>query len=138
MKLKAYAVVGFLRQWSAVATCRALVGDFAQIVGLEFDAVELLVAAQARYFFVALFFRHYYVAVFILCEFVVKFFLGDTAAVFFLGAEFFGNGECGHDRGVVDIILFDLVGNFEGICKGFGNIGENRLHLGRCLEPLLL
>ena len=72
------------------------------------------------------------------CEFIEEVLLGEATPVLLLGAEIGGYGEVRHDRRVVDAVFLDFSGYFEGVLQGFGDIGEELVHLGGGFQPLLL
>ncbi len=137
MELEVDPFFQFGREGSAVASGSTFVGEFSEVVGLEFYSVEFVVASELFYFVVGLFLGEHYVAVFVACEFVEKVFFGQLASVLLFCAEIFRYGECGHDRRVVDRVVLYFLQYFEGIFERFGDVGKEFGHLGLCLEPLL-
>ncbi len=122
----------------AVAACRSLVRQLAEVVGFKLYAVELIVSSELLYLFLSLFPAHHHVAVLVLRELVEEVFLRKPFAVFVLRAEVLGYGEVGHDGGVVDGVGLYFVANFAGGGERVGQVGEDFVHLRPCLEPFLL
>ncbi len=93
----------------AIALLGTVVGEFGQIVGLELDAVNLVVATQTLYHRLALVLGQRVEAVLIGGELLVEIFLCELLMPFLLGTEALGNGEEGHDGTVVDAVEFHLI-----------------------------
>ena len=138
MEFELHALAHLLGYGVAVEALGALVGQFGQVVGLEFDAVHLVDAAQFLYFLLALLARHDLVAVLVAGEFLEEVLVGIFPAHILLGAEVGGYGEEGHDGRMVYAVGLHLVEHLAGIVEGLGHIGEHLVHLLACLEPLLL
>ena len=137
MELELYAFLQFGRQRGAISFHSSLICELFQVIGLEFYAVELVISAEFLYFFLSFFLRQHDVAVFIACEFVEQLLLGDARAVFLFCAEFFRDGEEGHDRCMVDFVEFNLVGNLKRVFNRLGDVGEYAGHLRGGFQPLL-
>ena len=137
MKLELDAFLQLGGERGAVTAFRPLVCEFGQVVGLEFYAVELVVASEFLYLFLPLLAGHDLVAVLVAGELVEKVLLRDAGAVFLLCAELLGDGEERHDWSMVDVVELHLVENLAGVLKRLGEIGEYLSHLLGGLEPLL-
>ncbi len=138
VQLEAYAFLHFRRQYFAVAAVRALECYLGKVVGLEFYAVQFVVATESLYFFLGGLARKHRVSVLIAGELGKKLLFGYAAAVFLLGAELGGYGVEGHDGSMLDAVFLHLGGNFRSVRQRLRQIGEDGLHLGTCLEPFLL
>ncbi len=130
IKLELDALLQLGCQRRPVAAFGPFVGEFRQIVGLEFYTVELVVATKFVNFFLSGFWREHHVAVFVLRELVKKLLLGDAAAIFLLRAEIGRNLEEGHDRRMVYGVDLYLVKNLQGVFKRLRQVGEHSRHLG--------
>ena len=123
----------------AVAPVCALHRQLGEIVGLELDAVQLVVPAQFFDLFAAFLLRHHHIAVLVAREFLEEVLLREPGAVLLLGAELLGDLEVGHDRRMVDRIALDLIADVHGRRHRLGvGFAEDRSHLGRRFQPLLL
>ena len=138
VELEAYAVVDFLGEGCLIALAGSLVGELRQIVGLELDAVELVVAAQVGYLLLAILAGERVLAVLVGGELAEEVFLGEFLAPLLFRSELLGNGEEGHDGVVVEAIELHLVENLDGVGQRLGNVGKHLVHLLARLEPLLL
>ena len=138
VELKVDSLLGLLVQRVSIAFLRPFVGEFAQIVRFEFDAVEFVVAAEFFDFRLPLFSRHDDVAVLVSGEFVEEVFFGESLAIFLLRSEVLRNGEVRHDGCVVDAVGRDLVKHLTRGGKRFGQVGEDGVHFRLRLHPLLL
>ena len=139
VQLEPQPLLLLLGQLLAVTPVGAFERQFGQIIRLELDAVELVVAAQAVDFLVGSLLRHHHVAVLVAREFVEQVLLREPGAVLLLGAELLGNLELGHDRRMVDRVALDLTADIHRRRHRLGiGLAENRGHLGRRLQPLLL
>ena len=139
MELEAQALLLLFGQMLAVAAVCALHGELGEVVGLELDAVELVVTAQFLDFLAPLLLGHDDIAVLVAREFVVEVLLGKALPILLLGSELLRDLEVGHDRRMVDRVVFDLVADIDGRGHRLGvRLAEDRLHLGGSLEPLLL
>ena len=139
VQLELQPLLLLLGQVLAVAAVRPLHRQLGQVVGLELDAVELVVAAEFLDLLAALLLRHHHVAVLVARKLVVELLLRNAGAVLLLGAELLRNLEVGHDRRVVDRVELDLVADVDR--RGHRlrvALAEDRSHFGRRLEPLLL
>lgn len=139
MQLETQALLLLLGKVFAVAPVRPLHRQLGQVVGLELDAVELVVAAQFLDLLAPLLFGEDDVVVLVARELVVEVLLGEPRAVFGLGAELLGDLERRHDRRMVDRVALDLVADIDRRPHRLGiRLAEDRGHLGRRLQPLLL
>ena len=138
MQLETHTVIDFFGQLLAIEPVGTFVRQLRQVVGLELDAVQLVVTAQFLDFLLALLARQRILAVLVAGELLVELFLAELMSPLFLRTEVFGDGEEGHDGVVVDAIDFDLVENLAGIAQCLGDVGEDVVHLLAGLEPLLL
>ena len=138
MQLKLHALGHLLGDGVAIEAARTVVRQLGQVVGLELDAVELVVAAEFLDFLLALLTRHDLVAVLVARELLEELLLGVFAAHVVLGAKLGGDGEEGHDGRMVDGVGLHLVEHLAGVVERLGDVGEHLVHLGAGLQPLLL
>ena len=138
MKLELYPLGQLGVERVAVAFLRTVVGELGQIVGLEFYAVELVVASELLDFRLGVFLAQNDIAVLVAGEFVEQLFFGNSLTVFLFRAETCGYLEVGHDGPVVNSVALDFRRYLGGVGKRFGNVGEKFVHLRRGLEPFLL
>ena len=138
VKLKVDMLPHVVGNGVAIEPARAVVGEFGQIVGLELDAVDLVVAAQAVNHGLSLFGVEGMLAVLIGGELLVELLLGELLPPLLLRAEAFGNGEEGHDGSVVNAVDLHLVEDLQGVGQCLWHVAEHLVHLRPGLEPLLL
>ena len=113
-------------------------GELLQIVGLELDAVELVVAAQLLYLGFGIGLRKHHIALFVASKLIEEVLFGVFLTVALLGTEILGNLEVGHDGGMVDGVELHLIAYLHRVGQCLGNVPEDFVHLGRRLHPLLL
>ena len=128
----------FVGKLLAVTLARTVHRQLAQVIGLQLDAVELVVSAQFFDLLAGLLLAEHDVAVLVLRELVEEVFLRKTLPVALLGSELGRNFEGRHDGGVVDGIGLDLFADFDRRSHRFGYVAEDRRHLLAGFEPLLL
>ena len=139
VQLETQPLLLLLGQMLAVAPVRPLHREFGQVVGLELDAVELVVSAQLLDLLAPLLFGHDHLSVLVARELVEEVLLRQAGAVFLLRAEVGRNGERRHDRRMVDGVALHLVAYIDRRGHRLGvRLAEDRGHFGRRLEPLLL
>ena len=137
VQFEVYSVGDFFGKRGGVALLGPFIGEFAQVVGLELDAVELLISAEFLDFGLGVGLRHHHVAFFVSGELVEKVFVGEALAVFLLCAELLGDGIVRHDWPVVYRICLDFGDDFERVLDNLGHVGEKLAHFIGGLEPLL-
>ena len=138
MQLEADTVVNLLVPIRTIYSIGTFVCQFGQIVGLELDAVQLVVAAQLLDFLLALLTRQRILSVLVAGKLAEQVFLSELLPPFLFCAEILGNGEEGHDGIVVYAVYLYLVENLQCITESFRNISKDVVHLFAGLEPLLL
>ena len=116
----------------------AFVGELGEVVGFELDAVELVNATQLLYLLLSVFAGQGVLAVLVAGEFAEEVLVGVFLPQALFGAEFFGDGEEGHDGIGLEVVDFHFVEYLAGVAECFGQVGEDGVHLGACLEPFLL
>ena len=116
----------------------AVEGELAQIVGLELDAVELVVAAQLVNLCMCLLVAQHHITLLVAGELVKEVFLRVLLAVLLLRAEVGRDVEVGHDGGMVDAVGLHLVEDGDGVVERLGHVAEDGVHLLGGLEPFLL
>ena len=110
----------------------ALEGEMAQIVGFKLDADHLLVASQTQVIV-----RHDAPLGVRIVELLHEVFGGVFSPIRLLRSERRIDLEEGHQRGRVDGVHLHLVSDLYGVAQRLGHIGEDGVHLGRRLDPLL-
>ena len=138
VQFKLDARVGFFVERIAVTPLRSFVSQLAEIVRLEFDAIEFVVSAEFLDLGLAFFAVDDHIAVFVLREFIVELLFGKPFSVLLFRSEFRGNVEVGHDGAMVDAVDLHLVDDLLGGGKRFRQIGEDFVHFRLCFEPFLL
>ena len=138
MKFELHAFLHITRYRVAIAALSTLVGKFCQIVGLELNTVDLIIATQFLDLLLSLLRRERVLAILIARELLVELLLREFLAPLFLRTEGFGDGEERHDGVVVETIGLHLVENLQSICHRLRHIAEDIIHLLTSLEPLLL
>ena len=109
VQLEAHAVINLRRNGLTIALLGASIGEFSQIVSLELDAVQFVVAAQLLDFLLTIFTRQRVLAVLIAGKLLIELLLGELLAPFLLRTERFGNGEEGHDGVVIQTVDLYLI-----------------------------
>ena len=138
MKLEVDVLRHILRQRVAIALLGTRIGEVSQIVGLELDAVNLVVPTQTVDDGLRLVRGQRVLAVLVGGELLKQVLLGELPAPFLLGTETLGDGEEGHNRSVLNAVGLHFVEHFQGVTERFRHIGEDVVHLFPRLEPLLL
>ena len=138
MQLKVDMLLDVIGQRIAVAFLRTVIGELGQIVGLEFNAVDLVVAAESVDDGLRLVGRQRILAVLIGSELFEKLLLGEFLVPFLFRTEALRDGEERHDGSVVDTVDLYLIENLLRVAQRLGHIAEDIVHLLLCLEPLLL
>ena len=98
-----------VRNRIAITLLCSFIGQFCQVVSLELDAVQLVVAAQFLDFLFAFFGRQLVLAVLVTGEFVVELLFRELLPPFFLRTKTLWDGEERHDGVVVQTIGLYLV-----------------------------
>ena len=118
-----------------------LVGTFphqlGQVVGLEFDTVQFLVATQFDNLLLGSLLAHHHLAFLVAGKFVKQFLFANAAAIFCLRTERCRDVEHRHDGVAVDAVGFHFVGYLAGVLQRFRQIGKDGGHLVGRLEPFL-
>ncbi len=107
----------------------AFVGEFAQVVGFQFDAVGSLYAAN---------FLNSALIAFARFKLLAQVLFGEFLLVAFHRAKLLRNVKHGHDSVVLELVGFNLGDNLLCIAQSFGYVGKNLGHLLWRLEPFLL
>ena len=98
MQLKLHALGHLLGDGVAIEAARTVVRQLGQVVGLELDAVELVVAAQLLDFLLCGLPTHHHLAFLVAGEFVEEVLFAEFRPPLLLFAEALGNGEDRHQR----------------------------------------
>ena len=130
--------LGGRRGGHSIAFVGPFVRQLGQIVGLELDAVQLVVAPQLLDLLLALLTRQGVLAVLVTGELLVELFLRELLPPLLLRAKRLGDGEEGHDGVVVERIDLYLVEDLQRVRQRLGDVAEDLVHLSLRLEPLLL
>ena len=109
MQFEANAVVDLLRQRRAIAFGSALVGEFRQVVGLELDAVDLIVATQFLDLLLALLWGQGVLAVLIAGELLIELLFRELLAPLLFCAKRFRDGEERHDGVGIQTVGLHLI-----------------------------
>ena len=109
-----------------------------QVVGLELDAVQLLVSAKLLDFLLRGLLAQHHLALFVAGELVEEVLLRQSRAPFLLPAEILRNREHRHQRVAVHTVHLHLLCHLHRVGQRLGQVGKHRLHLLRTLQPLLL
>ena len=138
MQLEAQAFVDFLGDGIPVEASRTPISKVLQIIGFQLQAIELVDATEVLHLLLGLFPRADLLAVLVARELIEELLVREALVVSLFGAKARGDGEVGHDRTVVDAVGLHLLQYFHRIGERLGHIGEDVVHLGLRLEPLLL
>ena len=137
MQLKVQTFLDFIRQRVTIPRLGSFIRQLRQIIGFEFDTIQLVVSAQ----FLDLRFRigltQDYIPVFIPRELVKQILLCQLLPITFFRSKVFGNIKSWHNRSAINTIEFNLICYFQRITQSIRNIAENLIHLGSCLHPFL-
>ena len=137
MQLKVQTFLDFIRQRITIPRLGSFIRQLRQIIGFEFDTIQLVVSAQ----FLDLRFRicltQDNIPVFIPRELVKQILLCQFLPITFFRSKVFGNIKSWHNRSAVNTIEFNLICYFQRITQSIRDIAENLIHLGSCLHPLL-
>ena len=109
MQFELHALDHFVGYRIAITALGALVGELRQIVGLELDAVDLIIAAQLLDLLLTVLGRELVLAILIARELVVELLLCELLPPLFLRTKFLRNGEERHDRVVVEAVGLHLI-----------------------------
>ena len=109
-----------------------------QIVGLELDAVQLLVSSQLLDLLLRRLLAQHHLALLVAGELVEEVLLRQPRSPVLLLAETLGNGEERHQRVAVDTVHLHLLRHLQRVRQRLRQVGKHRLHLLRTLQPLLL
>ena len=115
----------------------AFVSQFAQVVGFELYAVQLVIAAYLLYLLLSVFLTKWIFAEFIGGKLPEEVCFRELLAPMFLHAEVFWNGEERHDRIALQIVCLNLVKYLYRVFESLGDVGKHLVHLLLSLEPLL-
>ena len=138
MQLKLHTLIDLCRQWVAINASGTLVGEFRQIVGLELDAIDLIVAAEFLDFLLTFFLRELVLAILIGGELIIKLLLCKLLAPLLFGSKILRYGEERHDGVIVETIDLHLIQYLKGIRQRLWHITEDVVHLLTRLKPFLL
>ena len=138
IEFKHQTLLHFFTQRIAIKTFGTIECQLGQVVGLQLDTIQLLIASQTLDLGVGSFLVKHHFAVLIAGELVEQVLFGIFLAVFLLRTEVFGDGKGGHDRSMINGIKLHFIENLKRICQGFGHIGKKFVHLGLGLHPFLL
>ena len=138
MQLKHDALRLFLGQLFAVAPVGAFPHQLLQIVGLELDAVQLVVASEFLNLLLCIGLAHHHLVLLVLGKLVKQVLLRKPLAVLLLTAKLGGYVEHRHDGVAVYAVHLHLVCHLLGVLQCLGDVGKDGCHLLRGLHPLLL
>ena len=124
MQLEFYTLFKLGAQRRSVTALGTLVGQFCQIIRLEFYAVELFVTAQLLNFFLGFLLRQHHIAVFVARKLIEQLLLCDALTILGLGAETFGNSEIRHNRRMIDSVSLYFFQYGRRRLEGFGDVGK--------------
>ena len=124
-------------QRAAIYLFGSFIGQVCQIVGFQLQTVKSVYASQLLYLVFRILGRHDFIAVLVVGKLVKQLLVCKLFPVSVFCTELFGDGEVGHDGRVVNAVELHLVQNLAGVAQGFGQIAEDLVHLGACLEPFL-
>ena len=138
VEFKFEPLLHLLAQGVAITLLGPIKGQFSQVVGFQFDTIQLIVAPQTLDFCIGSLLTEHHLAVLVLGKLIKEVLLRQPLAVLRLGTKLFGYGEGRHDRGMVNGVHLHLVEYLQGVAKRFGNVGKDGVHLCLGLHPLLL
>ena len=109
MQFETDAVVDLLRQRSAITLSCSLVGEFRQVVGLELDAVDLIIATQFLNLLLALLWGQGVLAVLIAGELLIELLFRELLAPLLFCAKRFRDGEERHNGVGIQTVGLHLI-----------------------------
>ena len=98
MQLEEDALLLLLGQHLAVALVRPFVCEVCEVIRLQLDSVEFVVAAEFLHLLLRLLLAQHHLAVFVARELIEQVFGCEFLAVTRLCAKLLGDGEVRHDR----------------------------------------
>ena len=138
VQFKLDALLRFSVQVLAVALVCTLIRQLGQIVGFQFDAIQFVESTELFDFRHTVLFAHHHVAVLIAGKLFEEVLLGIFGPIPLLSTEVLGYGKVGHDGGMVYAVSLDFIADFACVGQHLGQVGEDGVHLGLRLKPLLL
>ena len=138
MELKLHTLHHIGRNGIAIAALGTFVSKLRQIVGFEFDTIDLVVAAQFLDFLLAVFWWQLVLAVLIAGELFIEILLCEFLSPLLLCTEALRYREERHNRIGIKTVYLHLIQYLHRIGHRFRHIAEDIVHLLACLKPLLL
>ena len=137
MQLETDAVVNLFRQRVAIALDGSLVGELRQIVGLELDTVDLVVAAQFLDFLLSLLRRQGVLTVLIAGKLLIELLFRELLAPLLLCTETLWDREERHDGVGIQTVGLHLIQYLYGVRHCLWHVAEDVVHLLTRFKPLL-
>ena len=109
MEFELHTLQHLSREWVAINASGTLVGELSQIVGLELDAINLIIATKFLDFLLTFFRRKLILTVLIGSELIIELLLRELLPPLFFCSEILGNGEERHDGIIVETIDLHLI-----------------------------
>ena len=138
MKLELQQFAHLLREWVAITLLRTNHREVTQIVSLQLDTVELIVATQLLNLLAGSILLHHHIAILVTRKLIEEILLAVLCAVALLRTELLRDGKGRHNRGVVDRVVLHLITYLHSVRQRLGHILKDGVHLGTSLHPLLL
>ena len=109
MQFELHALCHLVGYGVAITLLGTIIGQFCQIVSLELDAVDLVVASQFLDLLLTFFRRQGVLTVLVACKLFVELLFSELLPPFFFCTKRLGDGEEGHDWIVIEAIDLYLV-----------------------------
>ena len=138
IEFKDQPLLDFVRKRITIQPPGSVKCQLSQIVGLQFDTVEFVIPAQSLDFCLGRLLIQHDTAIFVLRKFIEKILFSEPSPVLFFRSELCGDGKCGHDRRMVNGVIFHLIEHLQRIGKCVRHIGKQFVHLRLGFHPLLL
>ena len=138
VQLESDVALHLVGQRVAIQFPGSVISQLCQIICLELNAVDFLVASQTPDDLLPLLSRKRMLSVLVGRELPVQVVLGKLLPPFLLRSEILGDREERHDGAMVDAVDLHLVEYLQRVRQRLGNVGEDLVHFLPCLEPLLL
>ena len=137
VQFKPDTVLHILRQWLAITAISAFICQFSQIISLELDAVNLIVATQLLNLLLPFLWCQLVLAILITGKLLIQVILRELLPPLFFRTERLRNGEERHNRVMVQAVDLYLVENLQRVRQSLRHITKNLIHLCLSLKPLL-
>ena len=138
MKFELDTFACFFIQHFPITSVRTFQSQLFQIVGFQFDTIQLIIATQFFNFTMGSILAQHHVTIFVPCKLIKQIFFRIFLSIAFFRSEIFRNLKVRHNRSMVNAIKLYLVANCSRIRQCLRDIGKQFIHLRLGFHPLLL